>query len=461
MGGGVYMWSSSSGDMPEISENGFDVPPAASIGSKKLKFNSGPGSVAAIEKQAKIQDSLLSAVVDSVGGHMTPADALMILNGRFSDISVKDQPKEVLKWAAQTFPKKRWAQVTSFGLSGLLITHMMKELGVLQDASIMTIDTLYLFPETYQLMQDAKDHFEISDLTVMRNKHVSSREDFERQYGSKLWKVDPPLYDYVTKVEPMRRALEQQGILAWITGRRRSQGGEREHLQLLEIDASDGRLKINPMANWEFEEVFKAVKWGNIPYNPLLDKGYTSIGDVHSTQVATPEEGERAGRWKGQNRTECGMHVSVKHESLAALAERAEKHRAGYQWEAGAQVRAQELGIVQTSEEEFKTQVMEQSKKGPVFLEVYYPTCSHCRAFEPTFNEVAAELRDGTLKAAAKVVVTRMDGYQNAIPNKFEKLFPLGGVPALFMVKDGKVSVFDKESRDKKDVVEWITKQVN
>eukprot|EP00961_Rhodomonas_salina_P235887 3188023-Rhodomonas_salina.2 len=110
MGGGVYMWSSSSGDMPEISENGFDVPPAASIGSKKLKFNSGPGSVAAIEKQAKIQDSLLSAVVDSVGGHMTPADALMILNGRFSDISVKDQPKEVLKWAAQTFPKKRWAQ---------------------------------------------------------------------------------------------------------------------------------------------------------------------------------------------------------------------------------------------------------------------------------------------------------------------------------------------------------------
>ena len=89
-----------------------------------------------------------------------------------------------------------------------------------------------------------------------RCRDANSRAEFEKLYGPRIWRAAPKVYEYVTKVEPTRRALEELRVDAWMTGRRRSQGGERERLPLLELDESDGRLKMNPLSNWPLKEVF-------------------------------------------------------------------------------------------------------------------------------------------------------------------------------------------------------------
>jgi len=111
----------------------------------------------------------------------------------------------------------------------------------------------------------------------------------------------------MAKVEPAQRAYRELQVSAVLTGRRRSQGGKRGELDIIEIDEA-GLIKVNPLANWTFQQVQEYVKTNNVPYNELLDRGYKSIGDWHSTQPIQVGEDERAGRWKGQQKTECGIH---------------------------------------------------------------------------------------------------------------------------------------------------------
>jgi len=92
-----------------------------------------------------------------------------------------------------------------------------------------------------------------------------------------------------------------------LTGRRRTQGGRRGDLDVIEVDEA-GLIKVNPLANWSFKQVQDYIKANNVPYNELLDRGYKSVGDWHSTQPIKEGEDERAGRWKGQEKTECGIH---------------------------------------------------------------------------------------------------------------------------------------------------------
>jgi phosphoadenylyl-sulfate reductase (thioredoxin) len=136
---------------------------------------------------------------------------------------------------------------------------------------------------------------------------AATREDFIALYGERLWETDPDFYQYLTKVEPTARALEQLKVDVWITGRRRSQGDARSTLQVLEL-TPDGRLKVNPLAWVPWDDVSDYVSENDVPYNALLDQGYRSIGDYHSTSPAGQNAPERAGRWSGSFRTECGMH---------------------------------------------------------------------------------------------------------------------------------------------------------
>lgn len=146
---------------------------------------------------------------------------------------------------------------------------------------------------------------------------ASSREEFEKLYGKELWKTDPDFYQYLTKVEPTARALELLKVDVWITGRRRTQGDARSDLEVVEIDA-DGRLKINPLAFISWTDIENYISENKVPYNALLDRGYKSIGDFHSTIAISDDAPERAGRWAGSGRTECGMHS--KHRSTSAPA---------------------------------------------------------------------------------------------------------------------------------------------
>src|ERR1700722_11692170 len=110
-----------------------------------------------------------------------------------------------------------------------------------------------------------------------------------------------------TKTEPACRAYEDLGVKAVITGRRATQGGDRATLQPLEVD-STGLLKVNPLFAWDFNQVQSYITTNHVPHNKLLDQGYRSVGDWHSTVKVGKGESERAGRWAGTAKTECGLH---------------------------------------------------------------------------------------------------------------------------------------------------------
>ena len=173
--------------------------------------------------------------------------------------------------------------------------------------NVIFLDTLYHFQETLNLLDRVRDKYPNKKINVFKPADVSTPEEFENKYGEKLWKTDDSQYEWVAKVEPAQRAYRELGVNAILTGRRRSQGAKRGELDIIEVDEA-GLVKVNPMANWSFQQVQEYIKANDVPYNDLLDRGYKSVGDWHSTQPIKEGEDERAGRWKGQAKTECGIH---------------------------------------------------------------------------------------------------------------------------------------------------------
>jgi phosphoadenosine phosphosulfate reductase len=172
---------------------------------------------------------------------------------------------------------------------------------------LIFLDTLHHFPETLSLVERVRRHYPLVNIHIYKPQDVDTEEEFSRKYGSRLWEADEQFYDWVAKVEPAQRAYRELQVNAVLTGRRRSQGGRRGDLDVIEVDEA-GIIKVNPLANWTFSQVKEYVKLNNIPYNELLDRGYKSVGDWHSTQPVKENEDERSGRWKGQEKTECGIH---------------------------------------------------------------------------------------------------------------------------------------------------------
>jgi len=217
------------------------------------------------------------------------------------------EPQEILRWAITTLPNLY--QSTAFGLSGLVTLDMLSKLKVPrpQMVDLIFIDTLHHFQETLDLVDRVRTRYPLINLHTYKVDGIQTAEEFATIYGDKLWETDDNRYDYLVKVEPAQRAYRELQVTAVMTGRRRSQGGKRGDLDIIEVDEA-GLIKVNPLANWSFQQIHDYVKTNNLPYNALLDQGYKSIGDWHSTQPVSEGEDERAGRWKGQNKTECGIH---------------------------------------------------------------------------------------------------------------------------------------------------------
>ncbi|KAF3390563.1 Phosphoadenosine phosphosulfate reductase [Penicillium rolfsii] len=217
------------------------------------------------------------------------------------------EPQEILKWCITSLP--HLFQTTAFGLTGLVTLDMLSKLEVPrpQMVDLIFLDTLHHFPETLALVDKVRRRYPLNNVHVYKPLGADTAAEFEAKYGSRLWEVDDQLYDWVAKVEPAQRAYREMNVHAVLTGRRRSQGGKRGDLDIIEVDEA-GLIKINPLANWSFDQVKAYVKEHNVPYNELLDRGYKSIGDWHSTQPVADNEDERSGRWKGQQKTECGIH---------------------------------------------------------------------------------------------------------------------------------------------------------
>ncbi|KAJ3311481.1 hypothetical protein HDV04_003968 [Boothiomyces sp. JEL0838] len=246
------------------------------------------------------------------------------------NVTLQEQsPQEILNWVSKF---DGVYQTTSFGLTGLVIMDMLAKSGSL--LPVIFIDTLHSnlifnsdFQETYELIENVKSKYSPT-LHIYKPEGANTVKEFTEKYGQSLWKTDSAKYDYLVKAEPGRRANLELGAKIVLTGRRRSQGAERSQLPIIELDNSYSPplIKINPLAAWDYNQVWSYVKENNVPYNVLHDRGYKSIGDSHSTTPTAEGESERDGRWRGQEKTECGLHKD--YFKLKRLAKEAEKRKA-------------------------------------------------------------------------------------------------------------------------------------
>lgn len=232
---------------------------------------------------------------------VTPSEVdLAEINCRFDSAS----PQEILAWCLEALPEGL-VQTSAFSL--LSVTHMLyRELRPHPAVPVIFLDTLHHFPETLETVARAKAFYGL-DLRVYQAEGVTSREAFAARYGDRLWAQDVNQFHYLTKVEPLQRALQELEATAWITGRRRDQSQTRQDMPIFEWD-KEGRIKVNPLANWTHKDLWNYVYQHQVIYNPLLDQGYTSIGDEPLTTAVASGEHERAGRWRGSAKTECGIH---------------------------------------------------------------------------------------------------------------------------------------------------------
>ncbi len=210
----------------------------------------------------------------------------------------------VLAAALNAF-RGRIALSTAFGAGGLCVLHMAQSVD--PEIEAYTIDTGFLFPETQTLM-DTWTHQR--NLRLNRVLPVLTPEAQEDQHGPALWTRNPDQCCAIRKVEPNQRAL--RGKALWITALRRDESASRAHLGMLqEATLQDGQklLKLCPIITWTKKQVWNYIFEQKLPYNPLHDQGYPSIGCTHCTQSVKPGEDERAGRWAGRGKLECGLHL--------------------------------------------------------------------------------------------------------------------------------------------------------
>ncbi|KAF2460646.1 phosphoadenosine phosphosulfate reductase [Lineolata rhizophorae] len=219
------------------------------------------------------------------------------------------EPEDILRWCMVTLPSL--FQTTAFGLTGLVTLDMLSKIDgpTKSPVDLIFLDTLHHFPETLSLVDRVRRRYPNVNLHVYKPAGTETAEEFAAKHGERLWERNEELYDWVAKVEPAERAYAELQVKAMLTGRRRSQGGKRGDLDVVEVTES-GLIKVNPLASWSFQQVQQYVRDNDVPYNELLDRGYKSVGDWHSTQPTQEGEDERAGRWKGREKTECGIHNS-------------------------------------------------------------------------------------------------------------------------------------------------------
>ena len=216
-------------------------------------------------------------------------------------------PREILAWCVENIPTGL-VQTSAFNVDDLVITDILyRDLKPATAVPVLFLDTLHHFPQTLELVAQAKDLYNL-DLRIYQIPEIDSREAFAARYGEALWDQDIQQFHHLTKIEPLQRGLAQLNTVAWITGRRRDQAVTRGDMPIFELD-NQGRLKVNPVATWTRKETWTYVHNHSVKYNPLHDQGYASIGDEPLTTSVEKGEDERAGRWRGTGKTECGIHI--------------------------------------------------------------------------------------------------------------------------------------------------------
>lgn len=211
-------------------------------------------------------------------------------------------PQQVVQWGFATFGDKI-EMATGFGAEGMVLLDIA--LRVRPGLRVFTTDTGFLFPETHDLKSRVESRYGIR-IEELRSKLTPEKQT--RIYGAELWKRDADQCCNLRKVEPLRTKLAT--LRAWITAIRREQTAVRATASKIEWDEKFGLIKLNPIADWTHKQVWDYITRHDVPYNPLHDRGYPSIGCTHCTRSIQPGEDLRAGRWAGLDKTECGLHLA-------------------------------------------------------------------------------------------------------------------------------------------------------
>ena len=221
-------------------------------------------------------------------------------NGRFETLS----PHEILADVIERF-FPRLVLACSFGAEDVVLLDMIHRLN--PAVPLLYLDTEFLFPETYETRDRLIAHYRLPAEQVIRMQSTLTPGEQAAEYGEALWTREPDRCCALRKIEPLTRALS--GYAAWVTGIRRDQSPIRATAGLIEWDHKFQLVKINPLAKWTWTDVWTYIKLHEVPYNPLHDQHYPSIGCTHCTIPVRPGEDPRSGRWNNFSKTECGLHT--------------------------------------------------------------------------------------------------------------------------------------------------------
>jgi phosphoadenosine phosphosulfate reductase len=209
-------------------------------------------------------------------------------------------PEVIIQWGVERFGRQL-TMATAFGPEGMVILDMLAKIA--PQTHVFNLDTGYQFNETLALREQVLTKY---GMAVELVRAATTVAEFEAANGGPVYKVDPNRCCWERKISVLQNAVVGKG--AWITAIRRDQSPDRAQAPVIGWDKKFNLVKINPLANWTKNQVWKYITDHDVPYNPLHDQGYTSIGCWPCTRAVLFGEDERAGRWSGTAKTECGLH---------------------------------------------------------------------------------------------------------------------------------------------------------
>ena len=223
---------------------------------------------------------------------------------RQNQLHAKSTPQMILRHALEDVRIGDTALVSSFGAESVVLLHMAAQID--RSVPVIFLDTEMLFDETLTYQKDVAATLGLTDIRVITPDRAAV---LERDNEGLLHQADVDACCALRKSEPLERALAPFG--SWITGRKRYQNGQRAQLPVFEKDPASQSIKVNPLANWDKDQIASYIWTHQLPKHPLVAKGYPSIGCRPCTHAVGVGEDDRAGRWKGTEKTECGIHFGT------------------------------------------------------------------------------------------------------------------------------------------------------
>ena len=264
-----------------------------------------PGAAPGIEPQtAPVEERPTPAPSADLHGHPVGGLDLDALNAGFEAA----QPQQVVEWAAKQFGRDA-VMSSSFGADSAVLLHMATR--VLPAIRIVMVDTGYLFPETHAFMEELRQRLDLN-VWVYRTHNDPITYLQRAGEGDPHWRKDIEACCAANKIEPFVRAMRQLKPAAWLRGVRRDQARTRQAMSFVEWDKRYGCYAVSPLLNWTPRDIHYYLKQHDLPYHPLREKNYVSIGcnPESCTQPVQLGQDPRSGRWAGKDKLECGINVT-------------------------------------------------------------------------------------------------------------------------------------------------------